>query len=262
MKIQIHTPPPPPAAALDPTPGNPPINTEEQLRAAAEFLDLQSQANRLLRRVHAKQLAWRVTLASAYGLKRAMDLIVGLLLLGAGAPFLALVALIVKLDSPGPILVGQRRVGKKGVTFTMWKFRSMHINAEQLLDGLQDDNEAGGVIFKMKRDPRITRVGRWLRKLSIDELPQLWNVVRGEMSLVGPRPAIQKEVDQYSSTDRRRLDIKPGLTCFWQVGGRSDVPFKEQVQLDIAYVESQSLALDLKLLLQTIPAVILGRGAY
>jgi lipopolysaccharide/colanic/teichoic acid biosynthesis glycosyltransferase len=145
----------------------------------------------------------------------------------------------------------------------MWKFRSMYIDAEQRKAELDRQNEmAGGVTFKMKRDPRITRVGRFIRKASIDELPQLWNVLKGDMSLVGPRPPVPKEVDKYSLADRRRLEVIPGITCIWQVSGRSDIPFPEQVKLDVEYIESQSLWTDVVILLKTIPAVFLGRGAY
>jgi lipopolysaccharide/colanic/teichoic acid biosynthesis glycosyltransferase len=145
----------------------------------------------------------------------------------------------------------------------MWKFRSMYIDAEARKARLIAANEmAGGVLFKMKHDPRITRVGRFIRKASIDELPQLWNVLRGDMSLVGPRPALPSEVDEYSLRDRQRLEVIPGITCIWQVSGRSDIPFEEQVQLDIQYIESQSFWQDVMILLKTVPAVLLGRGAY
>ena len=143
----------------------------------------------------------------------------------------------------------------------MWKFRSMRRDAEALKARLAQQNEmAGGVIFKMKNDPRITRVGKWLRKFSIDEMPQLWNVLKGDMSLVGPRPPVPSEVAQYTVEERQRLLARPGLTCFWQVGGRSEIDFAGQVRLDLAYIRSESLALDLRLLLQTIPAVLLGKG--
>jgi lipopolysaccharide/colanic/teichoic acid biosynthesis glycosyltransferase len=137
------------------------------------------------------------------------------------------------------------------------------IDAEARKAALAKNNEMdGGVIFKMKHDPRITRVGRYIRRASIDELPQLWNVLKGDMSLVGPRPPVPSEVSQYTLSDRRRLEAKPGITCVWQVSGRSDIPFEQQVELDFAYIESQSLWMDIKLLLKTIPAVLLGRGAY
>jgi lipopolysaccharide/colanic/teichoic acid biosynthesis glycosyltransferase len=139
----------------------------------------------------------------------------------------------------------------------------MYIDADALLKEIMAENEmTGGVIFKMKNDPRIIPVGRFIRKASIDELPQLWNVLKGDMSLVGPRPALPSEVNQYSLQDRQRLEVIPGITCIWQVSGRSDIPFPQQVQLDVQYIQSQSLLLDIKLLLKTIPAVLLSRGAY
>jgi lipopolysaccharide/colanic/teichoic acid biosynthesis glycosyltransferase len=157
----------------------------------------------------------------------------------------------------------QTRVGRWGKLFTMWKFRSMYLDADARLKEIMTQNEmTGGVIFKMKNDPRIIPVGRFIRKASIDELPQLWNVLKGDMSLVGPRPALPSEVNQYSLQDRQRLEVIPGITCIWQVSGRSDIPFPQQVQLDVQYIQSQSLLLDIKLLLKTIPAVLLSRGAY
>jgi lipopolysaccharide/colanic/teichoic acid biosynthesis glycosyltransferase len=144
----------------------------------------------------------------------------------------------------------------------MYKFRTMRTDAEKLKEQLIKHNEAGGVIFKMKRDPRITRVGRILRKLSLDELPQVINVVRGEMSIVGPRPPVPSEVAEYTPADRRRLEARPGLTCLWQVSGRSDIPFERQVSLDVEYIETRSLWQDLVILARTVPAVLLGKGAY
>ena len=145
----------------------------------------------------------------------------------------------------------------------MFKFRSMYVDAEERKKALMAQNESsGGVIFKMKKDPRITRIGRFIRKASIDELPQLWNVIRGDMSLVGPRPPVPSEVAEYSISDRRRLEVIPGITCIWQVSGRSDIPFEQQVELDAEYIESQTFWGDVKLLFKTIPAVLLGRGAY
>ena len=196
-------------------------------------------------------------------LKRLTDMLAagaGMLLL---LPLLGLVALAIKLDSRGPVLFSQTRVGFNGRHFRCWKLRSMHVDAEQRLAELQSQNEmAGGVLFKMKRDPRITRVGRFIRKASIDELPQLWNVLIGDMSLVGPRPPIPSEVARYTSRQRLRLSVTPGITCFWQVSGRSDIPFEEQVELDIAYAEQRSLVTDFSILLRTVPAVLFARGAY
>ena len=195
--------------------------------------------------------------------KRATDVGGAGLLLTALSPLLCLVALLVKLTDGGPVLFWQKRVGRWGKEFAFPKFRSMVVDAEKLKDQLLHLNDhKDGVTFKMKRDPRITWIGRIIRKLSIDELPQLWCVLRGEMSLVGPRPPVPREVGRYSLDDRRRLDVVPGLTCIWQVSGRGAVPFPRQVELDVEYIQNRSLGLDFKLLLLTIPAVLTGKGAY
>ncbi|MEM6301259.1 MAG: sugar transferase [Pseudomonadota bacterium] len=195
--------------------------------------------------------------------KRVTDVAIsalGLLLL---APFFVLLALLVKAESRGPVFFSQTRIGRRGRSFRCWKIRSMYIDAEERKLALQAHNEmVGGTIFKMKRDPRITRVGRFIRKASIDELPQLWNVLLGDMSLVGPRPPVPAEVVLYSSRHRQRLSVKPGITCIWQVSGRSDIPFEAQVELDIKYIEKRSFIYDLSLLLATVPAVLFARGAY
>lgn len=210
-----------------------------------------------------KSQIWRLVIGATRAIKRAIDIAGATALVVILLPVFAGVALAVRLDSPGPVLFAQTRVGRWGRSFKMWKFRSMYRDAEARKAALAASNEmAGGVIFKMKRDPRITRVGRLIRKASIDELPQLWNVIRGDMSLVGPRPPVPSEVARYSPRDRRRLDGVPGITCLWQVSGRSDIPFPDQVRLDVQYLESQSLWLDLQLLIKTIPAVLFGRGAY
>jgi exopolysaccharide biosynthesis polyprenyl glycosylphosphotransferase len=209
------------------------------------------------------RIGWRFLRALGTTCKRSLDLIgsgVGLLLL---SPVFLTCAAAIRIESPGPVLFRQRRVGRGGEVFEMLKFRSMFQDAEQRLAALKEQNEmAGGVIFKMREDPRITRVGKFIRRASIDELPQLWNVFRGDMSLVGPRPPLPSEVAEYALEDRRRLHVKPGITCIWQVSGRSDIPFEQQVELDVDYIYSQSLATDIRLLLQTVPAVVLGRGAY
>ena len=211
----------------------------------------------------AKRAAWAGVVRGSYLLKRLVDGVGSAVLLILLLPVFALVALAIRLESPGPILFRQTRVGRWGKLFTMWKFRSMYTDAEARKAALMADNEmAGGVIFKMKNDPRVTRVGRFIRKTSIDELPQLWNVLRGDMSLVGPRPPVPSEVDQYSLSDRRRLEVIPGITCIWQISGRSEIPFDQQVELDVQYIESQSFWTDLKILLKTIPALLLGTGAY
>lgn len=170
---------------------------------------------------------------------------------------------MIRIESPGAVLFKQVRVGRWGELFTMYKFRSMYADAEARKAELLARNEMqGGVLFKMRDDPRVTRIGRFIRKTSIDELPQLWNVFKGDMSLVGPRPPVPSEVNEYSLADRRRLEVIPGITCTWQVSGRSEIPFEQQVELDVEYIQSQSVWMDIKLLLKTIPALLLGKGAY
>ena len=195
--------------------------------------------------------------------KRALDILAsgaGLLVL---SPFFIILAVMIRVESHGPVLFSQTRIGRRGRSFRCWKFRSMYIDAEERKAALMADNEmAGGTTFKMKRDPRITRIGRFIRKASIDELPQLWNVFIGDMSLVGPRPPVPAEVVLYSALHRQRLSVKPGITCIWQVSGRSDIPFEQQVELDIEYIAKRTLWFDIKLLLATVPAVLLARGAY
>ncbi len=209
-----------------------------------------------------KKYGWTFVVASAHFVKRAFDIATTSILLILLSPLLIITAIAIKIDDPGPAIYNQTRVGKWGKTFTMHKFRSMVMNADKMKDQLLDQDESGGVIFKMKRDPRVTRVGRIIRKLSVDELPQLWNVLKGDMSLVGPRPPVPREVAEYRYADRRRLNAIPGITCIWQVSGRSDIDFEGQVGLDVEYIESQSFWTDIKILLRTIPAVLLGKGAY
>ncbi len=194
--------------------------------------------------------------------KRTFDLVICTIGLILVAPLMGLIALIIKLESPGPILFEQKRVGKNGRCFTIYKFRSMVAKAEELKESLQDLNEANGPLFKIKADPRITGLGKWLRKFSFDELPQLYNVWHGEMSLIGPRPPLPAEVEQYQEWHKRRLEVAPGLTGLGQINGRSELTFDEIALLDIYYIENWSLALDTKILLQTIPKVIFGSGAY
>jgi lipopolysaccharide/colanic/teichoic acid biosynthesis glycosyltransferase len=195
--------------------------------------------------------------------KRILDVLGALTLLVVLAPLFLLVAVLIKLTSRGPILYWQNRVGRGGVEFPFPKFRSMTFNADQLRSGLLAQNDRGDdVAFKMQRDPRVTWLGRILRRLSIDELPQLWSVLIGDMSLVGPRPALPAEVARYTTAQRRRLDVTPGLTCIWQVSGRADLPFARQVEMDLCYIRDWTLWLDFYLLIRTIPAVLLGRGAY
>ena len=210
----------------------------------------------------AKRFSWRCVIFSAEFIKRFVDIIFSFVALVLLSPVFAMVALLIKLEDGGPIFFEQRRVGKWGREFKMYKFRSMCVDAEQKLQAVLAQNKhATGVTFKAKDDPRITRIGQWLRKFSIDEFPQFYNVLIGDMSLVGPRPPVPREVAIYSPADRRRLEVKPGLTCFWQIGGRSEIDFPEQVLLDVQYIESQSIWLDVKILMKTVPAVLFGRGA-
>lgn len=214
-------------------------------------------------RLRRKKYSWMIVVTGSQWLKWLLDIGGALVLLAGLSPVLLLSALCIKLTSRGPVLFWQIRVGRWGREFWLPKFRSMHVHAEAYQAALLAQNEhQEGVTFKMKRDPRVTPLGRIIRKTSIDELPQLLNVLRGQMSLVGPRPPLPREVAGYTVAERRRLDVKPGLTCLWQVRGRGNLPFPEQVQLDIQYIESHNLWLDLKILMQTIPAVLLGRGAY
>jgi exopolysaccharide biosynthesis polyprenyl glycosylphosphotransferase len=194
--------------------------------------------------------------------KRAFDVAGSALLLTLAAPLLGVIAVAIRLDSPGPALFRQTRVGANGKTFEMYKFRSMYEGAEELLEEIRDLNEVDGPTFKMKDDPRVTRVGRFLRRASLDELPQLWNVFRGDMSMVGPRPPLPYEVDQYHEWHKKRLEVPPGATGLWQVSGRSLVSFDEQCLLDIYYIENWSLWLDLRIVMQTIPEILFGDGAY
>ncbi len=198
---------------------------------------------------------------AALFMKRGIDVVLSFVSLVIGAPLIALIALLIKADSKGPVLFVQKRCGINGRSFSMYKFRSMHAGAEKRLPDVEGLNEMDGPVFKMKNDPRITRVGRVLRKASLDELPQLWNVLRGDMSMVGPRPPIAGEVAKYERWQRRRLSMRPGLTCIWQVSGRSEIAFEDWMRLDLQYIDNWSLWLDFKILVKTIPAVLFGRGA-
>jgi exopolysaccharide biosynthesis polyprenyl glycosylphosphotransferase len=196
------------------------------------------------------------------GLRSLLDRAAGMALLLAVLPLMVLLAVAVKLSSPGPVLFRQTRVGVNGRPFPMVKFRSMVVDAEQRLADLLDDNEGNGMLFKLHHDPRVTRIGRVLRRYSLDELPQLWNVVCGDMSLVGPRPPLPDEVERYTDDARRRLRVKPGMTGLWQVSGRSDLSWEESLRLDLYYVDNSSFMLDVTILWRTIHAVFGRGGAY
>jgi len=195
-------------------------------------------------------------------IKRGFDLTLAAAGILIGSPLWLLIAAVIKLSSPGPILYTQTRVGRDGKQFEMFKFRSMYLNAEKRLKELAAANDASGPLFKMKDDPRVTPIGKWLRKFSIDEFPQMLNVVLGKMSLVGPRPPLPVEVERYSAEDWRRLEVVPGMTGLWQVSGRSNLTFDEMVRLDVFYIQNWSVALDLTLIVRTVPAVLFAKGAY
>jgi lipopolysaccharide/colanic/teichoic acid biosynthesis glycosyltransferase len=217
-----------------------------------------------------KRLSWQVVVHASLFLKRAFDVIVGFCAVILLAPVFLVIAILVKRDG-GPVFFRQTRIGLMGREFKMLKFRSMCVDAEAKLKDLLAKNEkASGVTFKMKDDPRITKIGKILRKSSLDELPQFWNVLRGDMSLVGPRPPVPREVALYTQADRRRFLIKPGITCLWQVGERAGglleigdrniIDFPEQVALDVRYIVSQSFWLDVLILGKTVPAILFGKG--
>lgn len=248
------------------------MTAELQERISQRFLAAQSPWGRMKLGLYVrfKRLAWLMVVRGSLMTKRTLDLIISTITLTVWSPLLLLIAAAVKLDG-GPVFFKQKRVGLQGREFGMLKFRSMCVNAEARLAELVKQNEKSeGVTFKIKNDPRITFVGRILRKTSLDELPQLINILIGDMSLVGPRPALPREVALYTSKDRRRLLVKPGLTCLWQVGerngglfeigDRNSIDFSEQVSLDVRYIESHSVWKDIWLLLKTVPTVLLGKG--
>lgn len=210
-------------------------NFREQINVEENQLDIEREESKLMYNF----------------VKRFIDIFcsgLGIILL---SPVFIIVGTIIKLDSKGPVIFSQKRVGKDGKEFKMYKFRSMVVNAEELKKKLMHQNEMSGPMFKMKDDPRITKIGKFIRKTSIDELPQLINVLKGEMSLVGPRPSLPKEVAEFEPWMMRRLDVKPGLTCYWQVSGRNNIDFDDWMKLDLKYVEDRSIKLDIKLIFKT-----------
>jgi exopolysaccharide biosynthesis polyprenyl glycosylphosphotransferase len=226
------------------------------------FAERRFQRTRENQRLRFTLSLWVIRTKLLARLKRVLDVSVATVAIVLSSPIMVITAIAIKLESPGPVIFKQVRVGKDGEHFYCYKFRSMYVDAEQRLKELQAKNEADGPVFKMKRDPRVTRVGRVIRKLSIDELPQLFNVLKGEMSLVGPRPALPSEVAKYTYEQIGRLHAIPGITGLQQVSGRSDLDFKRWVELDLQYIAEQSIWKDIEILLRTIPAVLLGRGAY
>ena len=195
-------------------------------------------------------------------IKRLIDVVcsfMGVLLL---SPLFIIIAIIIKTTSKGPVFFSQKRVGKNGREFDMYKFRSMVVNAEELKEKLAAQNEMSGPMFKMKDDPRVTKVGKFIRKTSIDELPQLWNVLKGDMSLVGPRPSLPKEVAQFEDWMHKRLEVKPGLTCYWQVSGRNNIDFEDWMKLDIRYVDERSTWIDIKLIFKTVGVLFGDKNAH
>jgi lipopolysaccharide/colanic/teichoic acid biosynthesis glycosyltransferase len=229
------------------------------LSVEAEMLQAGTRAVYSDSRAAVKPKDMRLYLAA----KRMMDIcgsLVGILLL---SPILLFIAICIKLEDPkGGVFFKQLRVGKDGKSFYMYKFRSMVSNAEDLLGQLLEKNEVGGAMFKMKDDPRVTRIGKLIRKTSIDELPQLWNVLMGEMSLVGPRPPLPREVEEYTSYDKLRLLVTPGCTGLWQVSGRNSLSFHEMVELDLQYIRSRSLLGDMKLVVRTFWIMLFPNSAY
>ncbi len=193
--------------------------------------------------------------------KRCGDILGSLILIIVSCWLFIILGILVKLTSKGPMIYKSQRVGKNGKLFTFYKFRSMRVGAEQELDSLLDKNETGGITFKIKDDPRITKFGKFLRKTSLDELPQLFNILNGSMSFVGPRPAIPREVEQYNDYQKQRLLVKQGLTCIWQCSGRSNTTFDEQIEMDLEYIKKRGFFFDIWIMIKTFFAVIFGKGA-
>lgn len=206
---------------------------------------------------------WEGMLRSLLVMKRTIDVLVSLVALVLLVPIFFVVSLCILVEDGFPVIYMQKRVGLNGCEFRFYKFRSMIKGADEMKNSLLEQNESvDGVTFKIKKDPRVLQCGRWMRRFSFDELPQFFNVLIGDLSLVGPRPPLPEEVKLYSLADRKRLCVKPGLTCLWQIRGRSILPFEQQVGLDMQYIRSQSILKDMVIILKTIPAVLFGRGAY
>lgn len=237
---------------------------EIQSRLLHRFEQSQSPLGRwwLEAHVRIRRWLWHGIVTGGDVAKRVFDVIASLMFLAVFSPLYLLIALLVKLEDGGPVFFTQKRVGQFGREFKFYKFRSMCVDAEARLKALLATNQhKEGVTFKMKNDPRLTLIGKWLRRFSLDELPQFFNVLIGDMSIVGPRPPVPREVALYSLPDRRRLAVKPGITCLWQIGGRAEIDFSGQVKLDVKYIEEQSVWGDIAIVVKTVPAVLSGRGA-
>jgi exopolysaccharide biosynthesis polyprenyl glycosylphosphotransferase len=235
---------------------------EKAARMLEIFSERRFERTRTVQQLRLRLLMWVIRTKIRTSLKRILDIAIASIALLFLSPIFLFIAIVIKLDSPGPVIFKQVRIGKWGKPFSCYKFRSMYVDAEARKAELMEENEADEVVFKMKNDPRVTRIGRFIRKASIDELPQLFNVLKGEMSLVGPRPPVPVEVVQYEFETMFRLDAVPGITGLQQVSGRSDLSFKRWVELDLQYIAEQNLLKDIEILLKTIPAVISGKGAY
>ncbi len=236
---------------------------DDRTRRMLEFLlNEEFKTSRASNKLRVKLATWVIQTKIYTALKRALDIILAVIALILLSPIFLITALAIKIDSRGPIIYKQTRVGKRGKHFICYKFRSMVQDADRQKESLQEQNEADEIVFKIRRDPRITKVGRIIRKLSIDELPQIFNVLQGDMSIVGPRPPVPIEVEEYQFQQYYRLDAIPGITGLQQIKGRSDITFKRWVQLDLEYIQEQSIWKDIEIILKTIPAVISGKGAY
>jgi exopolysaccharide biosynthesis polyprenyl glycosylphosphotransferase len=237
---------------------------EIQSRLLDRFEQAQSPVGRWWLETHVRfcRWLWHGIITGGQIAKRVFDVIASIVFLAVFSPLYLIIALLVKLEDGGPVFFTQKRVGQFGREFKFYKFRSMCVDAEARLKALLATNRhKEGVTFKMKNDPRLTRIGKWLRRFSLDELPQFFNVLIGDMSIVGPRPPVPREVALYSLADRRRLAVQPGITCLWQIGGRAEIDFSGQVKLDVKYIEEQSVWGDITIVVKTVPAVLSGRGA-
>jgi lipopolysaccharide/colanic/teichoic acid biosynthesis glycosyltransferase len=247
----------------DPKLANQRLSDNKRQNRIDQMLQQYQSKRRKFRKEKVKRTLWLMVIKTTLIFKRLVDILATLVALFLLSPPLLVISMIIKFTDGGSVFYVQTRIGKHGKPFPFPKFRSMVLNADKMKDNLlKEADRIGDITFKMKRDPRVTRIGRFIRRSSIDELPQLWCVLKGDMSLVGPRPPVPREVALYTQEDRRRLEVIPGLTGIWQVSGRAEIEFKQQVELDVLYIESHGFWLDILLMLKTIPAVFTGKGAY